>query len=330
MASHPRSARLLPPHKHEVPAAPAPSRRDTPPGPAPAPPRPVGAPPAGVPPACASRAARPDAISRRPGRPPASVSAGNEPSGVAWARPEPGRPSARRPAGRVPGAPPHPGSCGPKATSPARAGRRPPGLRQPGLIPSARPRCRGGRARPPRPPSGWAPRTGEPGSPAPGAAPGPLQRPGHPKEPPGPPPLTMMATASVHSEGLEDEAEPGLGHRAWSCCWVCSCPLPGRTGQRERQQTRRRESEAGGDAEGRRRTEAWPAGRGEVVPAQGAGGLVGRRLSQWAAALAPPGGGGGGGARGGWEARAARLRRLGVRKGRVRAVIPPPHKRRPR
>ena len=44
----------------------------------------------------------------------------------------------------------------------------------------------------------------------------------------------------------------------------------------------------------------------------------------------PPAAGAGAGRGGGWEARAARLRRLGVRKGRVRAVIPPPHKRRPR
>ena len=81
----------------------------------------------------------------------------------------------------------------------------------------------------------------------------------------------MMATASVPSEGLEDEAEAGFGHRARSCCWVCSCPLPGRTGQRERRQTQQRESETCGDAEGRRQTEAWPAGRWEVAPAQGAG-----------------------------------------------------------
>ena len=71
---------------------------------------------------------------------------------------------ARSTAGRLPGAPPYPGSCRPKATGPARAGQRAPALRQPGLIPSARPRCRGGRARPPSPPSDWAPRTGKPGS----------------------------------------------------------------------------------------------------------------------------------------------------------------------
>lgn len=89
-----------------------------------------------------------------------------------------------------------------------------------------------------------------------------------------------------------------------------------------------RESEAGGEAEGRRRTEAWPAGRREVAPAQGAGAPSWRRLSQWAAALAPPGGGGGAGR--GWEARGARLRRLGVRRGRVRAVLPPPPQAPPR
>lgn len=96
--------------------------------------------------------ARPDAISRRPGRPPASASAGNAPSGAAW-----GAGPARSPARRVPGAPPHPGGCGPKATGLARAGQRPPALRQPGLIPSARPRRRAGRlARPQAGPPGQA------------------------------------------------------------------------------------------------------------------------------------------------------------------------------
>lgn len=124
--------------------------------------------------------ARPDAISRRPGRPPASASAGTAPSGAAW-----GAGPARSPAGRVPGAPPHPGGCGPKATGLARAGQRPPALRQPGLIPSARPRRRAGRARPPRPPSGGAPRTGKRGSPAPGPAQAPFSVPATPRSPLG-------------------------------------------------------------------------------------------------------------------------------------------------
>lgn len=193
---------------------------------------PLGAPARRRPAACASRAA-PGPTPSRGGR------AARLPRQARETR-LPGRRGAR--------APPEvrPAECQAPLHTPAAAARRPQALHVLGSGPrrsdspaSSPPPARGA-AQAASPALRRGPQDRQARQPRVGPGPGPLQRPGHPKEPPWPPPLTMMATASVPSEGLEDEAEAGFGHRARSCCWVCSCPLPGRTGQTERRHTGQR------------------------------------------------------------------------------------------
>lgn len=119
--------------------------------------------------------ARPDAISRRPGRPLCSGKRGNR-ARVAWGA---GSARVRRSAGcQAP--PPHSRRLRPGRHRPCTCWAAAPALRQPGLIPSAR---SGGAAQaaPGRLARSAGPQDRQARQPRARASPRPLQRPGHPK-----------------------------------------------------------------------------------------------------------------------------------------------------